>query len=135
MAMSRAQYALLKTEVTTDPLGRNYVGMTDAQVLADLQALTRNRNKTAMSGREVAAEVIDAAYDTLSDVQKSQFLALVSSDDLDPFGMGANVIKDLFGAGSTTVNNLTTARVETINRLVELDLGSPGLGNIVDARS
>jgi len=125
----------MKTEILTDPLGIGYSGLTDIQLLANLQALTRQRNKTTMSGREVAAEVVDAAYDALTDAQKSQFLALVASSDLDPFGMGANVIKDLFGGGSTTVTNLAAARIESISRLVEIDLGSPGLGNIVEARA
>tara|TARA_Y100000310_G_C20702209_1_gene830960 strand:- start:6538 stop:6882 length:345 start_codon:yes stop_codon:yes gene_type:complete len=112
MAQSRTQYAAMKVEILTDPIARGYAGMTDEQVLADLRAETRSRNRTSMSGREVAAGVINAAYNALTDAQKSQFLALVVSDDIDPFGMGANVIKDLFGAGSTTVTNLAAARVE-----------------------
>jgi len=135
MAQTRKQYSDMKTEILTDPLPRNYASMTDLQVLADLEALTRSRNRTIMTGGEVAAQVVDAAYDALTDAGKSQFLALVASENLDPFGMGANVIKDLFGGGSTTVTNLAAARVETVSRLVELDLGSPGLGNIVEARA
>lgn len=36
-------YAPLKTEVTTDPLGRGYAAMTDAQVSADLNTAYRTR--------------------------------------------------------------------------------------------
>jgi len=135
MAQSRAQYSAMKTEILTDPAGRGYASLTDIEVLADLRALTRSRNKRTMSGREVAAEVSNAAYDALTDVQKTQFLALKASDNLDPFGFDANVIKGLFGVGSPTVGNLAAARVELISRLVELDLGSPGLGNIVEVRN
>jgi len=135
MSQSRTQYNAMKTEILTDPLARGYAVMTDLQVLADLQALTRTRNKTTMSGREVAAEVLGTEYDALSDPKKTQFLALIASDDLDPFGLAVTVVKDVFGVGSTTVSNLAAARIETVSGLVELDLGSPGLGNIVEARS
>jgi len=135
MAQSRTQYADMKSEILTDPLVRNYAGMTHLQVLASLNLLNRSRNKTSMTGREVKAQVVDAQYDVLTDGQKSQFLALTSSDDLDPFGLPANVIKDIFGPAATTTTNLATARVETVSRLTELKLGDPVLGNIIDARS
>lgn len=135
MAQTRAQYALMKTELLTDPLVRNYAGMTHKQALADIYALVRQRNRTSMSGRDVANEVVSSQYDALTNTKKSQFLSLIGSNDLDPFGLAVTVVKDIFGAGSTTVNNLATARVETVSRVVELDLGSPGLGNIVEARN
>jgi len=135
MAQSRTQYNAMKVEILTDPLVRGYSAMTDLQVLADLRAATRSRNKTTMSGREVAAQVLNTEYDALSDAKKAQFLALIASGDLDPFGLAVTVVKDVFGAGATTVSNLAAARIETVSRLVELDLGSPGLGNIVEARS
>jgi len=135
MSQTRTQYALMKTEILTDPLVRDYAGMTDEQVLADLYALVRQRNRTSMSGREVANEVVNSEYNALTDTKKSQFLSLVGSDDLDPFGLAVTVVKDVYGAGSTTAGNLATARVELVSRLTELDLGSPGLGNIIEARS
>jgi len=125
----------IKNEIDIDPLGISYVGMTDLQVLASLTGLTRSRNRTSMSGREVGEEIVDAAYDALTDAKKNQVLTLVASQDLDPFSLGANVIKDIFGAGSTTVTQLIAARVESISRLTEIGAtGKVGLGMIQEAR-
>ena len=115
----------LKTELADDPLGRGYSAMTDQEAANDLNTSYRTRNRTSMSGREVRAEVVDAEYDALTDAKKEQFLALTASDDLDPFGLAANVIKGIFGPGSTTRSNLAIGRVESITRTVELILRSP----------
>lgn len=124
----------IKTEIDTDPLARGYSGMTDQQVADDLNTVYRQRNRTSMSGREVADEIVDAEYDALSDAKKAQLLSLGASDSIDPFGFGANVIKDIFTAGSTTVSNLAAARVETISRAEELGIGTVKTGWVEEAR-
>ena len=125
---------VLKDEVINDPLGIGYAAMTAVQVADSLNAPTRNRNRTSMTGREVADEVVDAEYDALTDVKKSQFLSLMAGENLDPFGLPANVIKDVFGAGSATVLALATARVEVVSRAKELGLGFIWPGNVENAR-
>jgi len=131
MAINQA----LVTEVQTDPLGLGYAGMTDQQVADSLNTVNRPRNRTSMTGREVQDEVVDAEYDLLTDEKKSQFLALTASADLDPFGLGANVVKDIFGAVATTTTNLATARVETVSRAVEIGAGRVGNGTVEIARA
>ncbi len=113
----------LQTELTVDEENRDYSSMTDQQAADDLNSLWRTRNRTSMSGRQVKTEVVDAEYDALTPDKKAQFLALTASDDLDPFGLGANVIKDIFGAGSATLTALQAARIESISRATELGLG------------
>ncbi len=125
---------VLSDELTNDPLGRGYSAMTDQEVVDSLNAVDRPRDRTSMSGREVAAGIDNAEYDALGDVQKSQVLALVASDDLDPFGLAANVIKDIFTAGSATVLALAAARVETVSRAVELGLSRVRAGTVAEAR-
>ncbi len=134
----------LEIEVTTDPLVRGYNGvgsenvgpdpMTDQQVADSLLVKNRTRNRTSMSGREVRSEVVDAEFDALTPEKKAQFLSLTSADDLDPFGFGANVIKDIFTDPSDTLTNLIAARVETISRAEEQGLGAVGAGLIEVAR-
>ncbi len=114
--------SVLSDEITDDPLARGYAGMTDQELVDSLNALDRQRNRTSMTGREVRAEVDDTEYDALLDAEKGQFLALTATDDIDPFGFAANVVKDIF-PGSTTLANLQAARVETISRAVEIGLG------------
>ena len=81
------------------------------------------------------ASVVEAEYDALSADKKAQFLGLTSSDDLDPFGLDANVIKDIFGVGSATVTALAAARIEIVSRSVELGLGKVGEGDVWDVRN
>lgn len=101
---------------------------------SQLNAVNINRNRTSMTGREVADEIIDADYNALTEGNKTKVLALIASDTLDPFGFGANVIKDIFGAGSDTLAALALARVETISRAVELGLGEVTPGRVEEAR-
>ncbi len=119
----------LKTELADS----RYVGMTDDEAAADLNTPRIARNRTSMSGREVAAGIDNGEYDALSDVRKSQVLALIASDNIDPFGFAANVVKDIFGAG-TTLTNLAAARVEQISRATELGLSTVKVGHVEEAR-
>ena len=125
----------MKIEIITDPIVRGYAGMTNQQVLDDLYTLYRSRNKSSMTGKEVADEVTLADWNVLIDAKKAQFLALIARDDLDPFGYAEQVIKDIFGTPSGTVTALAAARIETISRVTELGLGKPALPHVMDARS
>lgn len=124
----------LEDEIVNDPLVRGYSGMTTQQLVDSLNTKNRSRNRTGMTGREVANEVVNSEYDALTDTKKNQFLSLIASEDLDPFGLAANVVKDVFGTGSTTVADLATARVETISRAEELGIGKATFGPVDDAR-
>ena len=130
-----ANIPALKTELLAGHPDTGAYDANDETAANEINAVNRTVNKTTMTGREVAAEVVDSAYDALTDAQKSQFLALVASDDLDPFGMGANVIKDLFSGGSATVAALAVARVDSVSRAAELGLGTVKIGHIQEARS
>jgi len=123
----------LEDELLNDPLGRGYSSFTNQQIQDSLRTKDRSRNRTSMSGREVAAEVVSSEYNALTADKKSQFLSLIGSEDLDPFGLAVTVVKDVFGAGSTTASNLSTARVETISREEELGVRA-SIGHIEDAR-
>jgi hypothetical protein len=123
----------LKAELTDDPLGRVYSAMDDQTAADSLNTENRAVNKTTMTGREVAAEIVDSEYDALTDALKSQVLALVASEDVDPFGFAANVIKDIFPA-SDTLTALQAARVETLSRAVELGIGVAKTGHVEEAR-
>ena len=73
------------------------------------------RNKTSMTGREVASKIVESEYNALTADKKNQTISLVSSDTLDPFGFAVFVIKDIFTAGSDTVAALAASRTETIS--------------------
>jgi hypothetical protein len=108
----------------------------DDQLAADQINLANvNRNRTGMTGKEVAAEIVDAEYDALAtSEEKLQVISLVSSGDIDPFGFAANVMKDIFGGGSATLTALAVARVETVSQATILNLGFVYPGHIAAAR-
>ena len=108
----------LKTELTDDPLGRGYAGMTDAEAADDLNTPRIARNRASMSRSGVMQAVEPSAYSGLTGDGLVAFWGLLSVDSLDPFGVEADVMIKLFGGGSATITALAAARVETISRAV-----------------
>lgn len=106
-----------------------------AQAAAEFHVENIVRNRTSMTGREVAAEIVDAEYDALTDAKKTQILALTAHADIDPYGFAANVIKDVFGGLSATVTALAAARTETASQAVAKNLGDVRAGDIQRARA
>lgn len=142
MALTDEGVILLRNELTTDPLGRGYVGMTDQQVFDSLIAANRTRNRTSMSGDEIRQQTSAADWAALNNGsgnsadERGQWLAFTANDQIDPFA-AANVsfVQTFFGATSQTVQNLAAARVESISRLEELGINIPTLHEIAVARS
>ena len=125
----------LKTELADDPLERGYAGMNDQDAATDLNTVYRTRNRTSMTGRKMAAEIVNVEYDALTEAKKAQILALIASDDINPFGFAANVVKDVFEAESMTVAALVVARTEDVSRATELGLGIIHEGTVEQART
>jgi len=125
----------LKDEVINDPLGRGYSGMTAVQVVADGDIKYRTRNRTTMSRTEIINRVVKAEYNVLTDANKDLFWKVVNSEDINPFGVEADLITDIFTGGSTTITNLQTARVESISRWDDLGLGDVKVGHVERARA
>lgn len=132
-----ADIKTLVDELTNDPLGRGYAGMTDQEVVDSLNAADRSRNKQAITGDDAFQATDAAEWGTLSDPQRSQWLAFCGRQTIDPFG-SANVafVQSIFGGGSQTVQSLAALRLEAISRAEEL--GYPGrvrLGHVERARA
>ena len=132
---------ILKDELANDPLVRGYAGMTDQAAADDLNTSYRTRDRTSMTGDEIAQQADTAeqagldngAVNNTADVL-SHWLALCARATVDPFAT-ANVqlVISIFGAASTSVTNLQTARVESITRAVELGIRSPARRAHVEA--
>jgi hypothetical protein len=107
----------------------------DVTAASQVNAVNIVRDRTSMTGREIAAEIVDAEYDALEDETiKAQVIALVSTDSVDPFGFSANVIKDIFPA-SATLAALALVRIETISRATQLGIGNVRAGDVQRARA
>lgn len=118
---------VLKDELTSDPLGRGYAGMSDEEAAADLNISNRPRGRTSMSGDEIFQATNPGEFVALSTGSgntaddQGHWLAFCGRAEIDPFAT-ANVqfVVAIFGSGSTTVASLNTLRVESITRAVEL---------------
>lgn len=130
-----ADIAKLKTILAS---GHPETGAYDADNVIALAQMTLGnitRNKTTMTGREIAAEANELEYKALSDAKKAQFLALTSGADVDPFGFAVNAIKDIFGPTSDTVIALALARVEVVSHVELVGAGQVRVGHVAIARS
>lgn len=126
---------VLRDEITTDPLGRGYSGMNDADVAADLNTSYRVLNVESIAGSELMNNVDSAEFASLTDVKKAQWLALCGIDRVDPFGPAVQFVLDIWGAGSNTISNLQNARVEQATRAEELGLFLVTEGEVTAARN
>jgi hypothetical protein len=124
----------LKAELTGDPLGRGYAGMSDVAAAADLNTSYRTRNKTQMTASEILNSVDITEFNALAAGDETQFWQLMAIGNLDPFGVEATLMTNLFGGGSTTITTLASLRTESITRGVELGIGTVRVGHVEEAR-
>ncbi len=129
-------YQALKTELDTDSLGRGYSGMTDLQVVADMNIVYRTRIKTSLSGDQIFTSTDNTEFGALTDINKQLWVAFTSKDSIDPSD-AANIafVTYIFGGGSTTVSNLNTLRTEDVSRAVELFGVDIVVGDVENARA
>ena len=125
---------ILNDELTNDPLGRGYDGMSNREAADDLNVVYRTRNRASMSASEVLNAVDAAEYSALADLDKDRLWQLLAIGDLNPFGVEATLMQDIFGAG-TTITALASARVDAVSRGVELGLSRVGEGDVWDVRN
>jgi|SRR5210317_173730 len=127
-------YADLGSELA---VGHPVTGAYDAdhQLAADqVNALNRTRNRSVMSGGEVKKEIDTAEFNALTDGQKQIILAMCARDDLDPFGLDADVVQNIFPPAGVTITALQAARVESISRATELGLPFVSAADVAAAR-
>ena len=127
-------YSILNTELTTDPLGRGYAGMTAEQATDDLNTVYRDKNRTSMLGSEIWENTDAADFAALSDAKKSEWISFCGIESVDPFGPAAAFVTYVFTSGNT-ISNLATARVELASRANELLYESVKTAHVVYART
>lgn len=129
----------LQTELTTDPLGRGYAGMTDEQAAADLNTVYRdNPNPPDVVSSAAIWNALDGTeYDALSAGDKAlvDFIGGLGGD----IPIGSGLIKTklfaVFAGGTTSRNNLIAlASGGQVSRGQELGLGHVTPGIVEEAR-
>ncbi len=121
-----------------------YKRMSAGEVVADLYDKRIKRDRTSMTGREIADIIDEAEYKALSIAQKGLLRDWLSMDAIDPFGLIERVFKDLFARNallvylfnstSLTLLAFAAARVETIDRVTEIKLGQVKPAHVEHAR-
>lgn len=130
-------YVALKAELLA---GHPDTGVYDAddQLAADqLNVVNRTRNRTTVSGRAVKEAFSGQAgeWTAILAEGRSEVLALVSRDDLDPFGVDALMFQQAIGGNApNALAALIAYRVESVSRGVELGFGDLTAANIQTAR-
>jgi hypothetical protein len=125
----------LRTELTTDPLGRGYAGKAAADAAADGNEIYRTRPRPTMTGSAVLNAIDTTEWLALEGDDRQAVWNIIHLGTLDPFGIEATLMIQAFGAESQTIQNLATARQEPISRWAELGLGSVREGTIQQARA
>lgn len=134
----------LATELSTDPLGRGYSGMTDQQAADDLNTAYRDSPLDSISGDQAFSVTDNGEFTALTDLKKQLWLSFCSRASIDPFG-SANVafVQWVFGGGATTVASLNTLRSNANGRTRAEELNAQdssvpakvGAGDVAQARA
>jgi hypothetical protein len=117
----------LKTEILTDPLGRGYVGMTDAQVAVSLLTKDRTKERATMTAADIYEAIDRAEYTALVSGEKTEVNILLGLGGAISIVTGSKaraVLLAAFPGGSATRTALIAAAVESISRAEELFEGA-----------
>lgn len=127
--------ATLRDELTNDPLAVGYAGLTDEQVVTQINTENRSVPRQLMTASEVLNAVDETEYNGLSSANQNRFWQLLAIGDLNPFGVEAQLMTGLFGGGSTTITTLASLRNRTVSRAVELGIGRVYVFHVAKARA
>lgn len=127
--------AILKSEITVDPVALGYTGKTDQQICDLLNAKARSRNLTSLTPSQVLNAVDLAEWGTRTAAQQTLIWNLMGMGQLNPFGIEATLFVQVFGASSATITTLKLLRVQAISRAEEIGLEIVYAGHIAEARA
>lgn len=134
MALTTAQTAQLKTEITTDPFAYGWIAPYNAGNDTGLaEALNRPRDGSAGTGRAISInrgyidtqELVEAIVQSEMPANANQrdWLIMVSQGDrvrVDAGSQARNGLLAIFGAATTTRTNLTAVSSRAGSRVEEL---------------
>lgn len=124
----------LKSEITTDPIGRGYSLQSDEAVADLLNAPTRMPNRDSITSGELAGAITAADWGTLTAEQKARLQFLVTPPSLQITAHLRQELRDIFPQGKDSRANLRAVLMKTGSRAEELGLGSVTPSDVADAR-
>jgi len=123
---------MLEQEIKRDPKTKGYARMSDQQVADSLNAKTRSRTRTAMTGDEVFQQTVD--FVKLDVGKRLEWLTFCARPTIDPRSPANVEFVNYIFDGGATVGRLASARNEPISRARELGLGIVRAGHVEEAR-
>lgn len=129
-------FVVLHDELTVDPLGRGYDGMTDQQAAGSLNATDRQRERGIVPSHEIIDATAPSEWVSLTTAEKQRYQTLTGAGQVNV--QSANVraaFMAMFGAGTQTRTNLAALQYETVSRAAELGLGYVSPGDVDQARN
>ena len=135
MSLNKGQLGILKNEIDIDPLARGYAGMSDDQLVTNLNTKNRDFWVTLTSAQIYA--LIDltelAALSTADQKRVDRILSLAGEIPTAPGTNARAEFIDVFGGESTTISTLAVVANVPLSRATELNLGqirNPNLGRM-----
>ena len=128
-------YQALCAELQVDPLDRNYAGMTDAGVLADLLSEYRMATVATVDGQAIFEAVTRADYLALEAGSRSLLHAVIGMGNVRIDGRNTRAaLLGMFGPTTETRTNLSALQTRPCSRASELGLGNVKLAHVHRAR-
>ena len=129
-------FVKLKAEITTDPLGRGYAGMTDAQVVDSLNVIDRTRDRTVIPAHEVFEAIALSDLKTLTPEDRQIVLGLLAMGDVNLKGPNLRAtFGSIFVVGMPSRANLVALQTEPVSRADEIGIGDVKPGHVQYVRA
>jgi hypothetical protein len=128
-------YAALKVELDTDPLGRGYAGMGDEEAANSLNANGRNVDRTEVTGGEIAASAVRAELAALTAAEQTYVRTLMSAGTIPLTANFKTEMAAIFPPGSETRTNLIALLKRPGSRGEELGFGRVTPSDVAIARA
>jgi len=128
---------ILNTESTTDPLGRSYAGMTDAQIADSLNTANRPQTNTLIPAHKVVSAVVPSEAALILPEERERIAFIVSAGEVNISSDNVrSAFQRAFAAGTTTrANLLALVNAPSISRAEELGLGIVRESDVAKARN
>ena len=124
----------LKTELTTDPLARNYSAMADEAAANSLNVRDRQANRDTLDSGSLIAAIVRSEYGVLLAPDKDYLRLIALATSIPLTATVRNELAAMFPANSTTRANLIALLKQQASRGEELGIGFVTPSDVADAR-
>ena len=132
--MTSEQLAIIKAELTSDPLSRGYAAMSDQEAAAAINANDREPERDNVTAGVLMSALVLTEYNALAAIERRYFDLLVSAGSVELNPTVRQQIRALFPAGSGTRAGIMKALRRVGSRADELGIGNVTPSDIADAK-